>query len=66
MQALVRDGDGVARLEWSESWSVGDPQLDEEHRGLVALINRLQEPCTPQGVRRWRRIVRATFASGPK
>lgn len=29
-------------LEWKTSYSVGVPQLDRQHKGLVDLINRLQ------------------------
>ena len=28
-------------LEWDEAWSVGDARLDEQHQGLIRLINRL-------------------------
>ena len=28
-------------LEWDEAWSVGDSRLDEQHKGLIRLINRL-------------------------
>lgn len=30
------------RLEWTDSWSVGVPRLDEEHRQLIDLINELR------------------------
>jgi len=30
-------------LEWNESFSVGIASIDEEHKGLIALINRLYE-----------------------
>ena len=29
------------RLEWNEAWSVGEPHLDEQHKRLIELINRL-------------------------
>lgn len=35
----------MSKLEWSPSWSVGDDQLDREHQGLIALINRLADPA---------------------
>jgi hypothetical protein len=28
-------------IEWKEEYSVGVPELDEQHKGLVMLINRL-------------------------
>ncbi|UCH75283.1 MAG: hemerythrin family protein [Rhodospirillales bacterium] len=28
-------------LKWHDSYSVGDDHLDEQHRGLILLINRL-------------------------
>ena len=28
-------------LEWDDAWSVGDARLDEQHKGLIGLINRL-------------------------
>jgi len=28
-------------LKWDESYSVGDARLDEQHKGLIRLINRL-------------------------
>ncbi len=28
-------------LEWDEAWSVGDARLDDQHKGLIGLINRL-------------------------
>jgi hemerythrin len=31
----------MERLEWDEAWSVGEPHLDEQHKGLIELINRL-------------------------
>jgi hemerythrin len=32
----------VTELVWQESWSVAEPRLDQEHQGLVALINALR------------------------
>lgn len=32
----------MTSLEWKESYSVGVPQLDRQHKMLVDLINRLQ------------------------
>ncbi len=32
----------MTELVWQASWSVGDPRLDREHQGLVALINALR------------------------
>jgi hemerythrin-like metal-binding protein len=31
----------VALLEWQESFSVGDPVLDEDHKRLIQIINRV-------------------------
>ena len=28
-------------LQWDETWSVGDTHLDEQHKGLIGLINKL-------------------------
>lgn len=28
-------------LEWDEAWSVGDAHLDDQHKGLIRLINKL-------------------------
>jgi hemerythrin-like metal-binding protein len=28
-------------LEWDEAWTVGDARLDEQHKGLIGLINKL-------------------------
>jgi hemerythrin-like metal-binding protein len=28
-------------LEWDEAWTVGDARLDEQHMGLIGLINKL-------------------------
>jgi len=33
----------VPFVTWTESLSVGDPELDEQHRGVFALVNRLSE-----------------------
>ena len=30
-------------IQWKEEYSVGVPELDEQHKGLVMLINRLTE-----------------------
>lgn len=30
-------------LNWSDSWALGIEQIDEQHKGLVATINRLEE-----------------------
>lgn len=30
-------------IQWSDAYSVGVPELDEQHKGLIALINRLSE-----------------------
>ena len=32
----------MKRFEWTEEYSVGDPDIDEDHRGLFELIERLQ------------------------
>lgn len=31
----------VAIMEWSEEWCVGVPVIDDQHAGLVALLNRI-------------------------
>ena len=31
----------MAKLEWEESWCVGDDKLDNDHKVLVSTINRL-------------------------
>lgn len=31
----------MGALQWDESYSVGDAGLDEQHKGLIRLINRL-------------------------
>ncbi|MBF0447764.1 MAG: hemerythrin family protein [Magnetococcales bacterium] len=28
-------------IEWNESWNVGVPELDDDHKGLVAIINKI-------------------------
>jgi hemerythrin-like metal-binding protein len=33
----------MAPLEWKDSYSVGVPAVDHEHRELIALVNRLHE-----------------------
>jgi len=33
----------MERIVWKEQYSVGVPELDEQHKGLIALINRLTE-----------------------
>jgi hemerythrin len=30
-------------IEWKEEYSVGVPELDKQHKGLIELINRLAE-----------------------
>lgn len=31
----------MAKLEWEESWSVGNDTLDKEHMSLIIIINRV-------------------------
>ena len=31
----------MEKLEWNESWLTGVPHIDQQHRGLVEIINRL-------------------------
>ena len=31
------------RIQWKDDYSVGVPELDEQHKGLINLINRLTE-----------------------
>ena len=33
----------MAPLEWTDSYSAGNAHLDEQHKGLIALINRLDD-----------------------
>ena len=30
-------------IQWRDEYSVGVPEMDEQHKGLIALINRLTE-----------------------
>ena len=30
-------------IEWRDEYSVGVPEMDQQHKGLIALINRLTE-----------------------
>ena len=38
-------------LTWSEAWSVGDAQLDAEHRRLVDLVNAIRGARSGAGCR---------------
>ncbi len=40
----------MSRIEWDQTWSVGDDQLDKEHKTLVALINRLADSEVQHGL----------------
>lgn len=33
----------MQRIQWKDEYSVGVPSLDEQHKGLITLINRLTE-----------------------
>lgn len=33
----------MTRLEWKDSYSVGDAHIDAQHQGLIALINMLDD-----------------------
>ncbi len=33
----------MARLQWREEYSVGDAEIDRQHRNLFALIDRLED-----------------------
>ena len=33
----------VTTLDWKDSYSVGNEKMDDQHKGLIALINRLED-----------------------
>lgn len=33
----------IKRLKWEEKFSVGVPEMDQEHQRIIAMINRLQD-----------------------
>ena len=39
----------MALLEWRDSFRIGIPEVDEDHRNLVALINALHERASGRG-----------------
>lgn len=40
-------------MQWSEALSVGVPELDDDHKGLIAIINRLAEAEATGGPANW-------------
>jgi hemerythrin len=49
----TREGAKMALMEWTESLSVGVPELDNDHKQLVAIINRIAEAEEKGGPADW-------------
>lgn len=42
-RGVAQGGDGMAFFDWIDELSVGNQRMDEQHKGLIHLINRLHE-----------------------
>ena len=43
------EAEGMAPIAWTEAMSVGVPELDEDHKGLIRVINQLQQSASGGG-----------------
>jgi hemerythrin-like metal-binding protein len=39
----------MERLEWSDKYLIGQPTIDQQHRGLFQLVNRVIDACEQGG-----------------
>ena len=39
----------IKRMKWEEKFSVGVPEMDQEHQRIIAMINRLQDTFAIKG-----------------